>query len=351
LTTTGAVTGVGVAAGGALSGATTGAFSGIITNTIQALFISQDGLVETSTTATTAQSPIQRSPRIRITGQVWDAWGSITRSVNFINEVVPRVGNTGINSSAYMFWDFGYTLEDVNMTPMMALGSNGTLDVFGTILGQELLTNGNFTTNTDWNYTGGWFINTTWGMANFTYVAGAKSTGNLTENLSTVIKPNRWYSISYNVSRIGVAGCLAYVDSSFAKERIYLPGVSLTPVGYYDVQFKTNSNPQNFTINATCTAGSFWLDNVSLREVQSGDIIANGLFTGGGTTGIKIDNYGRVGINTTTPQNTLNVIGTANVTGGYAVNESTGITGNYSTGTCYLSFKGGILYATNCTAL
>jgi len=65
--------------------------------------------------------------------------------------------------------------------------------------------------------------------------------------------------------------------------------------------------------------------------------------------------YGIIGASrtitlTTTPQNTLNVIGSVNATVGFIVNSSTGMTGNYSVGSCWVAYKGGIAYETNCTA-
>jgi len=65
--------------------------------------------------------------------------------------------------------------------------------------------------------------------------------------------------------------------------------------------------------------------------------------------------YGIIGASrtitlTTTPQNTLNVVGSVNATVGFIVNSSTGRTGNYSVGSCWVAYKGGIAYGTNCTA-
>ena len=58
---------------------------------------------------------------------------------------------------------------------------------------------------------------------------------------------------------------------------------------------------------------------------------------------------GNVGIGTTTPQNTLNVIGETNSTEGFIVGANTGITANYSVGNCWIAFSGGIAYSSNCT--
>ncbi|MFW9872062.1 MAG: hypothetical protein ACFFG0_03095 [Candidatus Thorarchaeota archaeon] len=63
------------------------------------------------------------------------------------------------------------------------------------------------------------------------------------------------------------------------------------------------------------------------------------------------DNTGYVGINTTSPQNTLNVVGDLNVTGNYINGANTGLTGNYSRGECWDYISGGIITDTNCTAL
>lgn len=43
--------------------------------------------------------------------------------------------------------------------------------------------------------------------------------------------------------------------------------------------------------------------------------------------------------------------GTINATGGFAVGENSGLTGNYSIGNCYQAFSGGVMYQTNCTAI
>ena len=339
LTSAGALTGVGVAVGGALSGATTGAFSGIITNTIQALFISQDGIVTTASTNATAAAPINRSPRIRLTSNVWDLNVSAARATNWIIENNPRVGGVGNNSFSTLNFDFGYnSLIDSGMFPIMNLGSNGTLDILGTAFDVNILNNSNFTADNSWDKSGGWRINPVTKMANYTFALGA--TGNLTQNLSfynITVKPNRQYEFTYNVSGASVAGCLAYIPESFANARIYLPGVSITTAGIiYDVNFRTNSNPSNFTITAVCTAGQFFLDTMILREVTSGDIIANGKFTGGGTNGIKIDGAGNV-----------------NITGGnLSINNNLGLTRSInvtnSSGSCWLNFTSGILTWSDC---
>lgn len=59
----------------------------------------------------------------------------------------------------------------------------------------------------------------------------------------------------------------------------------------------------------------------------------------------------KVGINTDTPQNPLNIIGETNSTGGFIVGPNTGITANFSVGNCWVAFSGGIAYSSNCTEI
>jgi hypothetical protein len=302
ITIGGVATVTGLTSSGAVTG-TTGGYTSTITTTQAPLFISTDGLIATATTAATAAAPIQKSTRLRFTGTVWDINKGATKTVNWINEVNPVVGESLDGSRGELLWGFGYNdVTDIGIKKLMILTSNGTLSVAGDIntsLNTSVLNCWNFTSGcnqSNWNINGGWqFVSN---MTRYQFSLGAS--GNLTQNITKFnipAKPNRQYQLSYNVSGTGVAGCLAFIPTTFASDRIYLPGVSLTTANvFYDVNFKTNSNPGNFTISAVCTAGSFYLDDLDLREIQTGDITANGKFTGGGADGIKIDELGNVNI-------------------------------------------------------
>jgi hypothetical protein len=63
--------------------------------------------------------------------------------------------------------------------------------------------------------------------------------------------------------------------------------------------------------------GTFLIDDVSAKQVSGGDIVARGLFTGGGATGIKILASGSVGVGTASPAKKLVIYDAA--TGGGTV--------------------------------
>ena len=304
-----------------LSG-TTGSFTGIITQTTATAFASISGLILQSTTAATLAAPIQLSTRLLFAGTAWDTGLGATTTQNIKNELDVTSGNP---SKANLIWEYGYnSVADVSMFQIMNLESNGTLNVFGNTFGTSVLNNSNFTgSNASWYWNGGWSINTTLNMSRYQFSVGAN--GNLSQNDTqylTAVTPNAWYKLSYNVSGTGVAGCVAYVNKIFSTEDVYLPGVSVVTAGQlFNVYFKTNAAPSNFTITARCTAGSFYLDTIDLREVLSGDINAYGNLTG------------------------RNI----NVMTNYSVNGTAGITGNYNC-TSYpnVTIKGGIITSWVC---
>jgi len=103
----------------------------------------------------------------------------------------------------------------------------------------------------------------------------------------------------------------------------------------------TRSNSGNDTIAIGYQAGkSNTLNNQFI--IKQANINAIPLIQGNFSSG-------NVGIGTTSPQNKLNVMGVTNSTGGFAVNKNVGLTGNYSTGNCWMAYSGGIMYSTNCT--
>ncbi len=129
--------------GGALSSISSLAMTNTLTNTRTALAaVSTDGIILTNTTAATAGATVQMSPRLRLSGTVWDTGAAASRTVNFKNEVLPVSGNPG---TARMLW--GYDYNAGGYSELMSLVSTGLLGI-GTTTPGSLLSLGNTGANT-----------------------------------------------------------------------------------------------------------------------------------------------------------------------------------------------------------
>lgn len=253
-------------------------------------YASSSGLVLSGTTSSaTAAAPVQMAPRLLFSGTAWD---SSSNTHHWKNETIPIYDATTITSK--MIWSFAYNATTTTaFVDRMNLGSEGALDVFGSTLGAQALTNPNFTGNaTSWTLTGdiAYSANT----VVYTHSTGVGALTQAAASLATPLVANRWYSFTYTTSAV-TAGVTAYIGLEASSKRIYLNLVA----GTYTAMFKSASSPTDFKIYFTSTAGAVTLDTMTLKEVQSGDIIANGLFTGGGTDGIKITGDGLVNVTNT----------------------------------------------------
>jgi len=268
---------------GALAGATYIGSSNLNTITRSGLgFIPTPGLYFTNTTAGTAVAPVQHGPDIQMLSRSFDT--SDTYSVwRIINE--PYYDPT-LATSRIRFASATDSTGNSDLRDKMSIGSEGTLDVLGSTYSAEVLTNPNLTSGTSWDRTGDMAYNSN----NFTYTHSS-GVGTLftTAAFATAAKANRWYKLVYTTSTV-TTGCTAYIkEGEFTAKRIYIGLVA----GTYTVFIKSAASaPTVFKIYVTSTAGNFTIDTFSLMEVQSGNIIANGKFTGGGTSGLAIDSAG-----------------------------------------------------------
>ncbi len=315
----GSITGASsLAIAGAISGATTIAHSGAITGTVPTLYVSTDALVMTAaapTGVTAALVPLDLSPRFRQIGQAWDIDGAANVLNNFWSEVIPYPGNT-VNAKLSWYFSQGAMATSAEyQAPEIMNYYNNSLNVLGSTYGTENFTNGSLTSGTSWSASNGFSL-----TANTAVYVHSASGGTLTQtsgNFAVPVKPNRWYRFTWTSSALNTTA-RAYIDpTGISQEKVYLRG-TVVSAGTYTTTFKTNSNPGNFILTADSNAASdgFTLDDLSLVEVTSGDVVANGLFTGGGTTGMKIDQDGKVGIGTTSPTAVLQV------NGGYGTNDA-----------------------------
>ena len=187
-----------------------------------------------------------------------------------------------------------------NSSSLMSWG--GAIESVGTnTLGSETFSNGTLTSGTGWSTSGD--ITLVSDAASYTHSSG---TGTLTQTnavMATPPKANRWYQLTYSITG-SPANISASIGTGFASTTSPLDLQS----GSRSIVFKTNSAPGDFVITFTSTGSvSIVFDNFSLKELQGGDVIANGLFTGGGTSGIKVLSNGNVGIGTTNPGTILDL--------------------------------------------
>jgi hypothetical protein len=294
---------------GSLTGATSGAFSttlghgGTLTGTIAALYASIDGYVLTGTATgatgvTLALIPLRLSPRIRFIGQAWDVNGAVNTLEQWWQEVIPYPGDTVNSKMAWYHTQGAMDTSAEYQAPEIMNYYNDQLNVLGgTYSANECLTDGAFTNGTtSWDEAGyGW----TFSGGKAIYTRSASGSGTLTQTnatLATKLKPNRWYRFTYTTSSINTT-VNAYIDpSGVSQEIVYLRSVNVSQAGTYTTTFKTNSSAatRDFVITGYGTAASdtCYFDDFSLKEIISGDVVANGKFTGGGTSGLSIDQVG-----------------------------------------------------------
>lgn len=293
---------------GSLTGATSGAFSttighgGTLTGTIAALYASIDGYVLTGTATgatgvTLALIPLRLSPRLRFIGQAWDVNGAVNTLEQWWQEVIPYPGDTVNSKLAWYHTQGAMATSAEYQAPEIMNYYNDQLNVLGDTYGDECLTDGALASgDTYWDLAGyGWAFSS--GKA--VYTRSASGSGTLTQTnatLDNVLKPNRWYRFTYTTSSINTT-VNAYIDpAGVSQEIVYLRSVNISEAGTYTTTFKTNSSAatRDFIITAYGTAASdtCTFDDFSLKEIISGDVVANGKFTGGGTSGLAIDQVG-----------------------------------------------------------
>jgi hypothetical protein len=207
----------------------------------------------------------------------------------------------------------------------MSLDSDGNLNVNGYTMGSETFTNGALTSGTSWLATGDMSLNTN--RANYTHSTGAGTLTQTQANLATAAVGSRWYDFTYTTSNV-TAGTSAYIGTEFSSYRVYL---NTTTAGTYSAHFKSAAAPTDFKIYVTSTAGAIRFDTLSLTEHVDGNISAMGLFTGGGSTGIKVLNTGSVGIGNTAPGYAIDVTGVVNASSGFSVGTTAGASGTFTT--------------------
>jgi hypothetical protein len=227
-----------------------------------------------------------------------------------------RIAKKGSGTSFHDFVFDQYDQDQDKKTPVMILKVDGKVgvgtDVPGarleaadpSVLAGENLTNGALTSGTSWSRTGDMSLAAD--KATYTHNTGAGTLTQASGDFAIAAKPYRLYLFTYTVSGVSGTAPAASISTAFAAEARPL---NTKDEGTHSVMLHAAASPGDFVISVTSSAaGSFTIDSLSLKEVTGGDIIADGLFTGAGPSGIKVDNAGNVGIGTATPSNILTVV-------------------------------------------
>jgi hypothetical protein len=187
------------------------------------------------------------------------------------NSVVNRIASSatfGVSSSNVHTRSGFIGLNTVSNVKSLSL--NGTTSVFDTAsLGTELVTNGDFTTNTT-----GWTLPTGWTYASQRVFHSADGTGALTPTTPLSITAGKIYNVSFGLIFSG-----GIFDGS-GTLTVSLGGVTspiiqceLLQSETITLQFKATTTG-NLTFTPSNTA-RFSIDAVSVKEVLGGDIYAN----------------------------------------------------------------------------
>lgn len=188
-----------------------------------------------------------------------------------------------------------------------------------TTVGPEKVTNGDFTSSASWTFGTGWNYDA--GVqkayhnpANASYTPlpyGGFYSGSLSQNVGVIA--NEFYVLSFTVSGLAVQ----YDGYASGFVDVFLGGIQLRRVNSNGTFFRyvkaVDSSDLTFRPSSTFNG---YIDSVSVKKVLSGNVAAYGLFTGGGTNGIKVDLSGAVGIGTTSP-NVSSVLDVTSTTQGF----------------------------------
>ena len=235
----------------------------------------------------------------------WTVMGATSGSVGGADNLttvgaIPYVSAAGVlnEDTPNLFWDFtNNRLGLGTLVPVETLHAwGGNIEVTDpTDLGSESLTDPtDFTDDADWDYTGEVAAVGT----DAVYTFSSTGNGTITQvnaQMAVVGVGYRWYKAVHVVSSSTVAGAAVTITSAFASAATALATTDGTHTTYF--QAASGAATAAFVINITgATSGAFTLESMSIKEVQGGDVIAGGLYTGGGPTGIKVLASGRVGI-------------------------------------------------------
>ena len=215
--------------------------------------------------------------------------GGGTRGIN-----IDASGNVGLALSG--------TTANVNRpSPYDRLVADGNIVAQNpSIVGLNKVINGTFDGSNNWTFGNGWTYVSTIAVCD---TSGVLLPGSLEQNI--FVLPGELYQITFTISSY-TRGTLLPSLGGVAGDT-YIRGN-----GTYTILIKTNTSGNLMFTPISSFLGR--IDNISARKVEGGNITAYGLFTGGGSNGVKVDSSGNVGIGTTAPSATLDISGNEKIT-------------------------------------
>lgn len=233
---------------------------------------------------------------------------NLNKDLGFFNGITePRVGICDDAATSAVTLGFG---DNDSAVPEVAFyGSATELTIDGdleardkTDLASESLANGTDFSQATWTLGSEFAVDGT--SAKYTFAA--TGTGTITQtsgNMTIAGVGSRWYKFQYVISASTVnAGAALTITNAFGSAAVTLPIIATTNTVY----FKSTASPGNFVVSISgATTGSLTITSMTLKEITGGDMIVDGIITGGGTTGIKVMANGNVGIGDTTAPSSI----------------------------------------------
>jgi hypothetical protein len=169
-----------------------------------------------------------------------------------------------------------YTASDMDVTRATAatrVDENGLVN-YAEVLGSELVTNGSFTTDSDWYETGTWSIESNYATAS------ANGTSQYIQQDFTITN-GKTYLFTYEIIENTLNGVGSALSGSGGFVQIFLSNVIGTHQVYITADDDAAAYALKIGVSATATTGTIKLDNVSVKEADR-DNVPRIDYTGGG---------------------------------------------------------------------
>lgn len=199
-------------------------------------------------------------------------WNGTVSYLNSWSTYVNQNGNDATKSAFTIMQN--YKGDIVKYLDVLRLSSEGDLFVSGGDYNStSSLSNGAFNGAGNWTKEGDFAYTTSdW---TYTHSTGEGKLRQVTANMTKPLKPNTYYSLTYALGVATTTGVTKlYVSNETANENSYF----LISTTEYPITFKTNQNPENFTIVITsASSASIRIDDIQVYETIGGSLGAGNL--------------------------------------------------------------------------